>query len=40
MPETLVMRDNYEPRRPPARRGYGMLRGIDFEQLDGAIAPS
>jgi HD-GYP domain-containing protein (c-di-GMP phosphodiesterase class II) len=31
MPETLRIRNNYEPRRPPARRGYAMLRGLDLE---------
>ena len=40
MPETLHDADSYEPRRPPARRGYGMLRGLDLEQFETDITPT
>ncbi len=34
MPETQRLRETHEPRTPPNRRGYGMLRDGGFERLD------
>lgn len=39
MPDTLLMRNSYEPRRPPARRGYAMLRGLLDSPETGPATP-
>jgi len=39
MPDMLLMRKSYQPRRPPARRGYAMLRGMLDGQETGHGAP-